>query len=276
MWGQVTSIFGRFGRTAPATQPCVSTDFSTGVCTQPAATSPDRLLWRFRCRRTPYRRAYTLFRRLDRIYVSRNMTLKDNPTITNIRHVIPTDGDLLALKRIGSTSKWSDHSSVEIRVRYTDTLKQKRPWTFPKHTLTNDLEEVKRIRESANTLLASIDNNTDPRKALSTWMAELKVHTENRSKEERKIHIQKKHTIIGQLKKIYKKVGDGMGKEGSMNPPTNVEQKEAREAMEIKRDEYEERIGEYTRKEQQIWLDDRGYEEYTSGERCSRRFFYTG
>ena len=58
-----------------------------------------------------------------------------------------------------------------------------------------------------------------------------------------------------------------------MKPPTNVEQREAREVMERKRDDYEERIGEYTRKEQQIWLDDRGYEEYTSGERCSRRLF---
>ena len=58
------------------------------------------------------------------------MSLKDNPIITNIRHVIPTDGDLLALKRIGSTSKWSDHSAVEIRVRCTDTLKQKRSWTL--------------------------------------------------------------------------------------------------------------------------------------------------
>ena len=96
------------------------------------------------------------------------MTLKDNPTITSISHVKPTDGDLLALKRIGSTSKWSDHSATEIRVRYTDTLKQKRSWTFPKHTLTNDLEEVKRIRKSADTLLASLDTNTDPRKALST------------------------------------------------------------------------------------------------------------
>ena len=59
------------------------------------------------------------------------MTLKDNPTITSIRHVIPTDGDLLALTRIGSTSKWSDHSSIEIRVRYTDTLKQKYLGLFP-------------------------------------------------------------------------------------------------------------------------------------------------
>ena len=64
-----------------------------------------------------------------------------------------------------------------------------------------------------------------------------------------------------------------MGKEGSMKPPTNVEQKEARELMERKRDDYEEKIGEYTRKEQQIWLDDRGYEEYISGDRCSRIFF---
>jgi hypothetical protein len=32
MWGQVTSIFDRFGRTARATEPCESTDFSTGVC----------------------------------------------------------------------------------------------------------------------------------------------------------------------------------------------------------------------------------------------------
>ena len=149
-------------------------------------------------------------------------------------------GDLLALKRIGSNSKWSDHSAIEIRVRYTDTLKQKRSWTFPKHTLTNDLEEVKRIRKSVDTLLASIDINTDPRKALSTWMTELQQHTENKSKEERKKHIQNKQTIIGELKKIYKKIGDGMGKEGSMKPPTNVEQKEAREVMERKRDDYEE------------------------------------
>jgi hypothetical protein len=124
-----------------------------------------------------------------------------------------------------------------------------------------------------DTLLASIDINTDPRKALSTWMTELQQHTEKNSKEERKNHIQNKQTIIGQLKKIYKKIGDGMGKEGSMKPPTNVEQKEAREVMERKQDEYEERIGECTRKEQQIWLDDRGDEEYTSGERCSGRCF---
>ena len=56
-----------------------------------------------------------------------------------------------------------------------------------------------------DTLLASIDINTDPRKSLSTWMTELQQYTENKSKEERKNHIQNKQTIIGQLKKIYKK-----------------------------------------------------------------------
>ena len=110
-------------------------------------------------------------------------------------------------------------------------------------------------------MLASLDPDTDPIKALSTWKTELQQHTETRSKEERKNHIKNKQTIIGQLKKIYKKIGDGMGKEGSMKLPTDVELKEAREVLERKRDDYEERIGEYTRKEQQIWLDDRGYEE---------------
>ena len=37
-----------------------------------------------------------------------------------------------------------------------------------------------------DTLLASLDINTDPRKALSTWMTELQQHTETGSKEERK------------------------------------------------------------------------------------------
>ena len=40
MWSHVTSIFGRFGRTALATEPCVSTDFSTATSAVPAATSP--------------------------------------------------------------------------------------------------------------------------------------------------------------------------------------------------------------------------------------------
>ena len=40
MWSHVTSIFGRLGRTALATEPCVSTDFSTVTSAVPAVTSP--------------------------------------------------------------------------------------------------------------------------------------------------------------------------------------------------------------------------------------------
>ena len=40
MLGKVTSCFGRFGRTALATEPVDSTDFSTATSAVPAVTSP--------------------------------------------------------------------------------------------------------------------------------------------------------------------------------------------------------------------------------------------
>ena len=40
MWSHVTSIFGRFGRTALATEPCASTDFSAATSAVPAPSDP--------------------------------------------------------------------------------------------------------------------------------------------------------------------------------------------------------------------------------------------
>ena len=40
MWSHVTSIFGRFGRTALATEPCASTDFSAATSAVPGPSSP--------------------------------------------------------------------------------------------------------------------------------------------------------------------------------------------------------------------------------------------
>ena len=40
MWSHVTSIFGRFGRTALATEPCASTDFSTATSAVPVPSDP--------------------------------------------------------------------------------------------------------------------------------------------------------------------------------------------------------------------------------------------
>jgi hypothetical protein len=53
---------------------------------------------------TIYRRAYTLFRRLDRIYVSRNMTLKDNPT--NNKH------------QTCNTNRWGPISTKKNRIYF--------------------------------------------------------------------------------------------------------------------------------------------------------------
>ena len=64
-----------------------------------------------------------------------------------------------------------------------------------------------------------------------------------------------------------------MGKEGSLKEPKNVREMKKWDILEANQREMEEELAEITRKEQQVWLDNRGYEEYTFGERCSRKFF---
>ena len=64
-----------------------------------------------------------------------------------------------------------------------------------------------------------------------------------------------------------------MGKEGSLKEPINVREMEKWDILETNKNEMEDELAEFTRKEQQLWLDNRGYEEYTYGERCSRKFF---
>ena len=62
-----------------------------------------------------------------------------------------------------------------------------------------------------------------------------------------------------------------MGKEGSLKELANVRRMGKWDMLEANKKEIEEDLAEITRKEQQLWLDNRGYEEYTYGERYSRR-----
>ena len=60
----------------------------------------------------PGRKAYTTYRRIDRIYVTDYMILfikgEGTPKVTEANIINPTHTDLLALKRTGLSSKWSD------------------------------------------------------------------------------------------------------------------------------------------------------------------------
>ena len=194
------------------------------------------------------------------------------PKVTEATIINPTHTDLLALKRTGSTSKWSDHSAVEITTRYTNTPKQKRDWVYPKHILTGNLEEVKYLRKEVETLLSTTQHGKAGA-ALKTWLNKVKERTIEKEKENKINHLAKKHSTIAKLKGIYNLIGDGMGKEGSLKEPVNVREIKKWDLLEANKKEIEEDLAEITRKEQQLWLDNRGYEECTFGERCSRKSF---
>ena len=153
-----------------------------------------------------------------------------------------------------------------------NTPKQKRDWVYPKQILTGNLEEVKYLRKEVETLLSTTQHGKAG-DALKTWLTEVKERTIEKEKENKINHLAKKHSTIAKLRGIYHLIGDGMGKEGSLKELANVRRMGKWDMLEANKKEIEEDLAEITRKEQQLWLDNRGYEEYTYGERCSRKFF---
>ena len=113
------------------------------------------------------------------------MLVKDIPHVISTKHITPTSADLLALKRTGSTSKWSDHSAVEIKIRYTQTPKEKRMWSYPRHILVTDQEEVEKIRTDVSAALTR-SNSTDPRACLIDWLKDTQNRTMEKEKKEKK------------------------------------------------------------------------------------------
>ena len=73
-------------------------------------------------------------RRIDRILVSpRCLRRNATPFVERVTHVWPTDEDMIALQRLGSHSKWSDHAAVQLTMRYSDTPRPPKLWKFPGH-----------------------------------------------------------------------------------------------------------------------------------------------
>ena len=60
-------------------------------------------------------------KRLDRSFSSAHMHRKGRarPAITRAAHIWPDQTDRAALKGEGSNSKWSDHATIELTVRFT-------------------------------------------------------------------------------------------------------------------------------------------------------------
>ena len=220
------------------------------------------------------RAAYRLARRLDRIYVTRSMTAAGVPRVVEARHVWPTSPELVALKRTGSQSRWSDHAAVEVRVQYTTTAKAQARWTYPRHRLVNDRAEVQRLRTEVGEMLASARDGDDPRQLLEQWLAGTAARVQEEEHTARREHTVSKARVVRQLRDVHSLVGDGVGQHGSIElQPAGAHDRDRRRRLERERDVLEDRLAVIYEAEQQLWCQNRGYEEFVHGERCSRKFF---
>ena len=182
---------------------------------------------------TDERAAYRLARRLDRVYVTRSMLAAGVPRVVTARHVWPTSPELVALKRTGSQSRWSDHAAVEICVQYTTTAKPPARWTYPRHRLTSDLEEVKRLRGEVGDMLMSVHDGADPRELLDGWLTDTAKRVQGEERLARRNHTANKARVVYQLRDVHALVGDGVGQHGSLesHPVTSTE-RERRQRLE--------------------------------------------
>ena len=223
---------------------------------------------------TESRGAYRLARRLDRIYVSRSMTERGVPHAAAARHVWPTSPELVALKRTGSQSRWSDHAAVEVCMRYTTTVRTPSTWTYPRHRLVNDVDEVKRLRAEVRGLHEEAQRGIDPRALLHDWLRDTAARVQREERVARRTHTADKGRVLGRLRVVHDLVGDGVGRFGSVAVhPADGRQRAERHRLEGERSRLEDELADIYTKEQRLWCANRGYEEFVHGERCSRKFF---
>ena len=217
----------------------------------------------------------TSHRRIDRALVSpRLLDHTCAPFVERVTHLRPTDEEMLALHATGSDSKWSDHSAVEVTVRYTSTPMAPRAWKYPTHLLKSPAFVDTALRPLASTALS--DAATDPFTALQSFLQNAKnVTTQEKQDRERK-HRVRKGRILKWLHAAYRDVGDAFSPAGGglhlIKEPEST--KMARIAhTEQRRDHLLTEWADVCRAEQQRWADDHGFEEFVAGESCCKQFF---
>ena len=94
---------------------------------------------------------------------------------------------MAALRGAGSLSKWSDHATIEITVRYTDTVQAKPRWAMPLHVL-HDEAIVNALRGRANTAAAGGDGTAGPVDRLFTFITDSIEYVQTCVKEKTERH----------------------------------------------------------------------------------------
>jgi hypothetical protein len=124
--------------------------------------------------RSSHHTGTTTWRRIDRIMVSPRLCTQGlAPYVERVRHLWPSDAEMLALERTGSSSKWSDHAAVELTMRYSDTPRPPRTWKYPGHMLVDPEFVDNTLRSGARSALGRVGAGEDPRKVFLSFLIAL-------------------------------------------------------------------------------------------------------
>ena len=211
-------------------------------------------------------------RRLDRVLVSTNMLGNNKmPRASAVRHLHPTDRDLAALRYNGSNSKWSDHKAVEVRITYTSTVKTKHRWHLPAHLLKRpDLVDAKWRVQAKRALEAS----GSARDRLTRYLVMVEKDARDIVSRETNEHRRSAQQLYTRRAESHRLLGDGHGSSAEIDlmPPGPDREARRMAALAEQKKIYSE-LEALVRKEQQRWMDDRGYEDHIYGDTCWRGFF---
>ena len=143
------------------------------------------------------------WRRLDRIYASRSLLKPDGtPRVRSVRHLKPTDAQLLALRQLGSTSKWSDHCAVQLTMQYTNTPRATPRWSVPRSLLKSPRLVNGVFRAKADKLLNTIDGGTSAAATLETYLNDTKQTIRSHTTQTARTHNQRLQRLHKRLEVI--------------------------------------------------------------------------
>ena len=246
--------------------------------------------------RSSHHTGVTTWRRIDRIMVSpRLCTPGLSPYVERVVHLWPSDEEMLALERTGSSSKWSDHAAVELTMRYSDTPRPPRTWKYPGHMLVDSEFVDGTLRSSATSALGRVTAGEDPREVLLSFLKEMREATQVVVRKRETAHRKHKGRVLRQLRAARGMVGDAFDPGGSLRglivlPVSYLARFSARkrgrilngwdadrkfriQRTETRRDQLLDEWADICRKEQQRWCDDKGFESFVAGESCCKQFF---
>ena len=221
--------------------------------------------------------------RIDRIYVSPPLTTNGSaPKLRSLVHITPTDIDLVAVRRTGSTSKWSDHSAVQATIQYSNVARPRPNWSVPRHLLADPAYLNTQLRPLAARTAAE---DKDGRDRLRNFLREARASIIAREQKDSRDRGLRMHYVRSCLRVAYRQVGTDVDSTGTLHAIDTTTIRPEHVAANIawirtriafvtwRRQRLEEDLLDLQMRKQRQWLRNRGYEEFRTSDVCCRAFF---